>query len=208
MTQITGSLRLKCILHVCLAAGNILNAGSKTVPIAEGFKISSFSKLLQTRSKEGDSFLDYVIQKLLEASPDMLDVRQDTDDLDACKQLSIQALSIDIRSIETSLNVLKKFKESPEFSSSSSTSEDLTNRISTLQSDVQKSLAKVKTAFDNTVEEFHILCDYLGEPRDVNNIESIIWQINNVVLTIDGCFQKAVVKTKSKNHRRSAIVKA
>jgi len=207
MTQITGSLRLKCILHVCLAAGNILNAGSKTVPIAEGFKISSFSKLLQTRSKEGDTFLDYVIQKLLEASPDMLDVRQDTDDLDACKQLSIQALSIDIRSIETGLNVLKKFKESPEFSSSSS--EDLTNRISTLQNDVQKSLAKVKTAFDNTVEEFHILCDYLGEPRDVNNIESIIWQINSVVLTIDGCFQKALVKTNSKNrNRRTAIVKA
>ena len=89
MNQIKGSKRLRCILQVCLRGGNILNVDSKQLGISHGFKLSSFTKITATKgNKKGLSFLDYVIDKLLTTSPNMLALQSEFPDLETCRQIN------------------------------------------------------------------------------------------------------------------------
>lgn len=131
MHQVKGSMRFKCVLHVCLVGGNILNNDSKQAGVTQGFKISTFSKLLQTKTKTGTSFLDYIVEKLLDTSPDMLEMKDEFDtlgnrvntkpltystnelhvDIDGSKQISLKVMGQDIRNLELGLLTVKKLKE-------------------------------------------------------------------------------------------------
>ena len=62
------------LLDVILPLGNRLNANKGP---ALGFKISSLSKLVQTRSSSGESFLQFIIEGLATREPDLLRVVDD-----------------------------------------------------------------------------------------------------------------------------------
>jgi hypothetical protein len=73
--ELCSSRRLSTLLlDVILPLGNRLNANKGP---ALGFKVSSLSKLVQTRSSSGESFLQFIVEGLATREPDLLCVVDD-----------------------------------------------------------------------------------------------------------------------------------
>lgn len=75
--EITSSQSFATILlDVILPLGNKLNALSRK-GTAAGFRLTSLNKLVQTKSGNGETFLRFIVEGLLEQSPKLLSVNDD-----------------------------------------------------------------------------------------------------------------------------------
>lgn len=75
------------------------------------FKISSLSKLTQTKSNSGKTVLQYLATTLDKEMPGILDLRKDFESLEAAKHVSFPSLQLDIGKVETGMKTLVRLKE-------------------------------------------------------------------------------------------------
>jgi hypothetical protein len=116
------------MLQSILRIGNVLNQGTKkrcllsplplsspslTLPFsgATGFKISSLSRLSQTKSNSGETVLEYLVVRMGRELPDALDLKADMPSLEEAKFVSFPTLQLDVAKVESGLKVLSKHKE-------------------------------------------------------------------------------------------------
>jgi hypothetical protein len=78
---------------------------------AVAFKISSLSKLSQTKSNSGKTVLQYLATTLDKEMPGILDLRKDFESLEMAKHVSFPSLQLDIGKVESGLKTLTRLKE-------------------------------------------------------------------------------------------------
>lgn len=152
--------------------------------------------MLQTKSKSGGSFLDYVIEKLLTTSPDMLTVKDDCSDIDEARMINIVAIAGDIRALEANLNTLGRIKDEE-------TNPEVASKMKDLHSNISKAVEKTKKLYNEACEDFGNLCGYIGEPKESASVEAVISLLSSIINTIDAAVIAASPKDTPK--RRLAV---
>ena len=200
MNQVKGSKRLRCILHVCLKGGNILNADSKQLGISQGFKLNSFSKITSTKgNQKGLSFLDYVVDKLLAAAPNMLALHSEFPDLDTCRQISIVAITSEVKALETQLETGNQLIQS-EYTDRGETAPEEALKV---LNKAQVSVERCKLMLEECIESYCAVCEYIGEEKELSKVEEIAVQLSNVVNTIVNAVQAGFArKQKQMNEKK------
>jgi hypothetical protein len=83
---------MKEFLAVALLAGNKLNAGTVRGN-AQGFKPSSYMKLLDTKSNKGNlTLLSYIIRTLIQSQPESLEFSEKFETLKEASKYSLEEL--------------------------------------------------------------------------------------------------------------------
>jgi hypothetical protein len=205
-TQLRESLKYRRLMHVLLSVGNALNKGSKKkyvyhsdtlsflmylllYSVAIGFRLSSLSKLLQTKSNTGLSLLEYVVSTLIAKDPIVLSVSTDFAGLEDARRIMFSNLRADVTKIGSALklgaDLLEAVRKSEESPVSISKVEVGINEITRLVSELN---ARIEEA----IKEFSLACEYLGEP--VSDPETLFGQLQ--------AFLAALAKTQKETHER------
>ena len=189
MNAIKGSIRLRSILHVCLKAGNILNVDSKQLGVSQGFKLSSFSKIAATKgNKNGLSFLDYIIDKLLNRLPNMLALHSEFSELEGCRQVNLIAITSDLKTLESQLETSNKLIESKYTNEASPPPEGSLEMLEKAKIAIER----CKLSLEEGVESYCAVCEYIGEEKELSKVEDVIAQTSNVVSAIVNATQAAL----------------
>lgn len=105
---LTSSDKLARILEIILALGNILNRGTKKQ--ASGFKLSSLTKLSDTKaSNKSTTLLHYLAKTVEEKSSELLDFADTLlSSLDANKSVRVADMRVELKELTSGLNQLEQ----------------------------------------------------------------------------------------------------
>ena len=191
MNQVKGSVRLRCILHVCLRGGNILNCDSKQMGVSQGFKLSSFSKISSTKgNKNGLSFLDYIVDKLLKSAPNMLALHSEFPDLEGCRQVNIVSITAELKALETQLETGRKLIED-EYTKKDATPP---KHAAQLIEKAGISIERCKILLEESIESYCSVCEYIGEEKELSKVEDVASQILVVIGVLTDAIQKGLAR--------------
>lgn len=105
--EVKGSSRLKFILKVFLELNNTLAKGSKNSSPLLGFSLTSWSKFSQVKVNSGDTFQQYLINKLLSHIPECLEVANDMPSISEARSILLPRLISDMKKLEENVIILR-----------------------------------------------------------------------------------------------------
>ena len=171
------------LLDVILPLGNKLNTGGVGGEgAAVGFRLSSLSKLVQTKSANGETFLGFVVDGLLEAAPHLLDVAgREGLALPSLFKASGAAISresaaADLVRLETCLSHCSQLRKLLLTMVKSNPSQyvNTLDRLASVESTVGAHVEAVRAASSSATSAFSQLCTYLGEDSRKISPETLV----------------------------------
>ena len=186
--ELKGSARYRRLMHVILTVGNLLNKGSKKSG-AVGFRLSSLSKLIQTKSNSGISLIDYVVGHLLKHEPDVLELSNDFSCLNEVKQTSFVSISADVAKMAVGISVGSRIVEG---SSNDPDMQGTSQKIKDSVEEISSSVKSMEAMCEEAVQRFSSTCAYLGEL--VSDPGTLFGQLNALL----DCVEKSKNEVKAK----------
>lgn len=180
--EISNSTRFATLLlDVILPLGNKLNTLSRK-GAAAGFKISSLNKLVQTKSSSGETFLRFIVEGLMEKSPQVLAVADDFPTLQRAKGplVSMPMISTDLAKLEKGArhvdSLLTKARATKDA--------ELMARLAPLHEQSRAQLTELKAAAAECTTAFEELCRWLGEDPGKTTTEDLFATIQTFLTSI------------------------
>lgn len=154
-SQVKGSGKLKFLLRTYLDLNNALAVQAGLSP-STGFQLSSWRKLSQTKTNNGETMEQYVIGKLAATVPEALELGGDFPSLDEGRQVILSRLQMEVRKLNEGVALLNDLlaAESPD----SPSAQNLQKHIEQLS----QLLTKAKHHVDMAQTEFSDLLTYFG----------------------------------------------
>lgn len=196
--EVQGSARYRRLMHVILTVGNLLNKGSKKSS-AVGFRLSSLSKLMQTKSNTGVSLVEYVVGHLLKQEPDVLDIASEFSCLQEAKQTSFVALSAEVAKLSVGISIGYRITESTDNDESM---REITANIRKGVENINSTVKKLEGLCEDAVHRFNTTCTYLGEP--VSDPGTLFGQL----IALLECITKSTKEVQAKMKKSASTVKA
>ena len=108
--EVINSEKLARVLEAILALGNFLNSGTARGG-AHGFKLEALNMLSTVKDAKGNTLLDYLVYMIERDQPSLLPI-DDMPTLGRCKELSLEAISEDVKALLDSVtNVSDQIKQ-------------------------------------------------------------------------------------------------
>lgn len=189
--QLQGSARYRRLMHVILTVGNLLNKGSKKSS-AVGFRLSSLSKLIQTKSNAGVSLVDYVVGHLLKQEPEVLQLSSEFTCLQEAKQTSFVSLSGEVAKLAVGISVGSRIMESTENDPSM---QEISDKIKSGVDKINATVLKLESLCEEAVHRFNATCLYLGET--VSDPATLFGQL----IALLDCLDKSTKEVQAKIKR-------
>lgn len=185
VTEVMSSRKFACLLlDVILPLGNRLNQrGNRQQKSAAGFRIGGLNKLVQTRSSNGETFLQFVIAGLMEASPRLLSLREDFPSLMQVKQsgVSREGILLDIQRLEAGLKHVENLQAILKNQGDTSLGERLDLLIEKADGDIND----LKSTWEAVNGRFTELCLWFGEEPSQTSPEWLFGNVESFVLAIE-----------------------
>lgn len=183
-----------------LAIGNVMNGGTYKGS-ASGFRLSSLSKLSQTKSSDGTTtVLDYLIQILNtrqtagdKTSTIALDVDNELRDITKCKVLSIAEVEKDSKSLYAECNILKSLLEKCD-----KNIETIAN-LQGIYDNISIQLVSLQQDVDNTKLMLVEMEGFFGEPANSSN--TLMSYIDDFLVSFKKGKDKLVAKEKKEKQQ-------
>lgn len=109
VAEAKNSKKFSGILELTLAIGNYLNGGTNRGR-AFGFKLDSLHKLLDVKTNNGTTLMNYLVELVESKYPNLADIQDDFPHVgDACRE-SLQMLQTDLAKLKGDLNLVDREK--------------------------------------------------------------------------------------------------
>lgn len=211
VSEIRGSVRLKCLFRVILDLGNGLKHGlaglsTPTDTTVKGFKLSSLAKLSQTKSnKAGENALDYIVGKLYSHIPDVLQIEDDMPSLSNCTHFSFPKLHEEVSKVTEGLSLLtgllKEDTEDP-VDNTIFTEPNIQMRKQCI-AEITMSLASAKSSFEEARSEYAELIHFFGEDEKAATPDVVFLQLQTFVSSVENARNTASARAKRANRQSS-----
>jgi tetratricopeptide (TPR) repeat protein len=192
--QLQGSARYRRLMHVILTVGNLLNKGSKKSS-AMGFRLSSLSKFVQTKSNAGVSLMDYVVGHLLKQEAEVLELSSEFTCLQEAKQTSFVSISAEIAKLSVGISVGWRIVESTE---SDPGMREVSEKIREGVGRINGTVQRLEALCADAVSRFNATCVYLGE--QVSDPATLFGQLIALLDSLDKSSREVQAKL-----RRAAV---
>ena len=157
----------------------------------------------------------YLVRKLLDNFPDVLEVKQDMPSIEQGKSVIFTRLVADLKKLEDTLHILEELHNDemksalqskpfdPQSSSGSSNASNAGNRIDQSLNEGNKLYADAKDRLEMAQKDFASLCFYFGELDAVNDPDRLFSKILNFLLSLDKVITE-LSTSKRKKYRNVA----
>lgn len=139
----------------CIAFGLIVSSGGQTLA---GFKLSSLSKLCQTKTNSGETIEQYVVAKLYAHMPEALNMSGDAPSLEDGRQVAFPRLRSELSQIQNAIKDMELICEDPK------EEEDVKTKIQHHLQECKHLHQRCHQSLQDAEKEFQEVCAYFGEP--------------------------------------------
>ena len=140
----------------------MINEIAIIISSAVGFRLSSLSKLIQTKSNAGVSLIDYVVGHLLKQEPHVLELASDFTCLQEAKQVSFIGLSAEVAKLSVGISIGSRILESTE---TDPTMKEAASNIKLAVDKINMVVKVLESQCEDAVSRFNATCTYLGETQ-------------------------------------------
>ena len=161
--QLKSNKRLMVVLETILAAGNYLN-GTSARGGAFGFTVDSLSKVIDMRGQDGKTtLLDYLIMFFDATQKDILNLKQDFNDIDLVSKMPLSQLTIELNEATVKFNCIRKAIESQSIRAV----DKIKEKLSPAYELIQIIIDELKQRIQGIDTRYLDLCEhYCANPKD------------------------------------------
>ena len=164
INQLKSNKILLSVLETILSIGNYLN-GTSARGGAFGFTIDSLSKVIDMRGQDGKTtLLDYLIVYFDSTSQELLNLKQEFNDIEYLSKLPLSQLTIELNESNSKFNFLKKAMDSQSVRAVDKIKEKLTSFYEIIKA----TLTELTERIQGLDTRFSDLCEfYCVNPKDL-----------------------------------------
>jgi len=191
VAEVKNSKKFFGLLEVVLAVGNYLNGGTNRGR-AFGFKLDSLHKLLDVKTNNGATLLNYIVELLETKYPHLVDVQEDFPHVGDAVRESMQMLQGDLGKLKGDLNLVDREKN---HEGHNLPGDKFKQAMCSFYDEANKQVTELEELFKKAEENFKATCQfYCEDPKQ--DSQQFFDSINKFLLNFD--------KARKDNQRKKA----